>query len=426
MKIKLKNWGGVSLGLILALWLWGCSDSGASKKEKETETFSCFEYGDDETQITGYKEEDSDSNACSLDVVIPDGVISIEDEAFEDKGLTSVTFSPTLTSIKANAFKDNDLMDITIPETVAEIGADAFTGNSFSSHVYIPNESATVDDMAFDSGVIVAIEGTDSCFEISSNALSNYYCMAQEVTVPDSVTSIEDAAFEDKGLTSVTFPQTLTSIKANAFKDNDLMDLTLPASVTNIGNNAFDENSNLAWIYIPNSSASVGTNAFPNGHGVVTNSACFEFDSTNSNQINDYYDNENEDSNDPACPKDVVIPQGVTAIGESVFEDKSLTSVTIPDSVISIGNFAFDTNSLVSVIIPDSVTSIGIAAFNSNSLTSVIIGSGITTIGISAFGTNLDLSSVCIERANAGVTLGTSAFPTSVTVDYQSDGDCFN
>ena len=66
--------------------------------------------------------------------------------------------------------------------------------------------------MAFDSTVIVAQEGTDSCFEISSNALSNYYCMAQEVTVPDSVTSIEDGAFENKGLTSVTLPSALESI----------------------------------------------------------------------------------------------------------------------------------------------------------------------------------------------------------------------
>ena len=43
--------------------------------------------------------------------------------------------------------------------------------------------------------------------------------------------------------------------------------------------------------------------------------------------LTDYYDNENEDSNDPACSRDVVIPQGVTVIGNSAFEDKSLISV---------------------------------------------------------------------------------------------------
>ena len=377
---------------------------------------------------------------------------------------------------------------------MTDIEANAFTENSFPSSyvVSILNENATVNDIAFDSGVIVAIEGTASCFEIANNALSDYYCMSQEITIPDGVTSIEDGAFEGKGLTSVTFPQTLTNIKANAFKDNNLMDITIPETVAEIGDNAFDGNLNLAWIYISNSSASVGTNAFPNGHGVVTNSACFEFDSTDPNQINDYYDNENEDSNDPACPKDVVIPQGVTAIGESAFQSKSLTSVVIPNSMVSIGQYAFDTNSLASVIIPDSVTSVGnwtfglnsltsvtigsgltsIAgamfynnslesieipegitsigegafnnnslasvtipdsvtsigdnAFYNNSLASVIIGSGITSIGGWAFGVNNDLSSICIERVAAGLTIGNSAFPSSVTIDYQSDGDCSN
>ena len=94
--------------------------------------------------------------------------------------------------------------------------------------------------------------------------------------------------------------------------------------------------------------------------------------------------------------------------------------------MISIEDDAFYTNSLTSVIIPDNVTLIGDIAFNSNNLTSVIIGSGITSIEYSAFGTNLDLSSICIEREAAGLTIGTFAFPTSVTIDYQSDGDCFN
>ena len=424
-KIK-KIWVGVmSLGLILAFGLWGCSESGSSTKK----SFPCFEYGDDETQITGYKEKDSDGNACSLKVVIPNGVTHIAEGAFQDKGLTSVTFPESVNDIEVNAFtgntfasisfvyipnenatvdiatafdssvtvaqegtascfeisnnelsdyycmaqevtipdgvttiadntfKDKGLTSVTFPESVEDIGANAFTGNTFSSsHVYIPNESATVDDAAFDSSVIVAIKGTESCFEITSNALSDYYCIAQDVTVPDSVTSIEAGAFENKGLTSVTLPSALESIGNDAFKDNDLEDLTLPDTVTDIGDNAFTGNSGLAPVYLPSSSVTVGTDAFPNGHGVATTSACFVFDSSDTDQINDYYDNEDDDSNEPACPRDVVIPQGVTAIGDETFRDKSLTSVIISNSVISIGEYAFRENSLASVIIPDSKT----------------------------------------------------------------------
>ena len=64
---------------------------------------------------------------------------------------------------------------------------------------------------------------------------------------------------------------------------------------------------------------------------------------------------------------DVVIPDGVTSIGDWAFDDcKSLASVTIPDSVTSIGDWAFSGCSrLKSVTIPDSVTSIGDMAFES-------------------------------------------------------------
>lgn len=58
---------------------------------------------------------------------------------------------------------------------------------------------------------------------------------------------------------------------------------------------------------------------------------------------------------------DVVIPDGVTSIGDWAFSRcEGLTSVTMPDSVTTIGDYMFHScKSLTSVTIPDSVTSIG-------------------------------------------------------------------
>ena len=160
--------------------------------------------------------------------------------------------------------------------------------------------------------------------------------------VPDDVTNIADEVFENKGLTSVTLPQNLTSIGNNAFKDNNLESLDIPNSVTDIGVSAFAGNSDLELYIFPSSSnPTVGNNAFPNGYAITTKDVCFAFDATDTGTINDYYDNEDDNTSNPACPRDVVIPQGVTSIGESAFLSNSLTSVIIPESVTSIGESAF-------------------------------------------------------------------------------------
>ena len=108
---------------------------------------------------------------------------------------------------------------------------------------------------------------------------------------------------------------------------------------------------------------------------------------------------------------DVVIPEGVTSIGDCAFSGcSSLTSVVIPDGVTSIGNDAFwGCSSLTSVVIPDSVTSIGDSAFESCcSLSGIVIPDSVTSIGARAFKYCSSLASVVIPE---GVTsIGKDAF----------------
>ena len=95
----------------------------------------------------------------------------------------------------------------------------------------------------------------------------------------------------------------------------------------------------------------------------------------------------------------IIIPDSVTEIGDSVFSNcKRLTSIEIPGSVTEIGDFAFySCKSLTSIIIPDRVTEIGAYAFSDcTSLTSIEIPDSVTKIGKSAFKGCSSLTSIKI------------------------------
>ena len=75
---------------------------------------------------------------------------------------------------------------------------------------------------------------------------------------------------------------------------------------------------------------------------------------------------------------DVVIPEGVTEIGNYVFEEcQTLKSVFIPEGVTRIGTKAFYCSSIKSVNIPTTVDSYGAQAFSGcHELTTVDLPEG--------------------------------------------------
>jgi len=99
---------------------------------------------------------------------------------------------------------------------------------------------------------------------------------------------------------------------------------------------------------------------------------------------------------------DVVIPEGVTEIGDSAFSARSnLYSVSIPNSVTKIGDGAFfDCPNLTAITIPDSVTTIDHVAFAYSGLSSITIPESVTSIGYRAFANCKNLESIEVDTRN--------------------------
>ena len=351
------------------------------------------------------------SECTSISAIsLPQGLTHIGDYAFCNcSSLTSVTIGNSVTSIGDNAFYDcPSLTYITIPNSVTSIGDRAFAFCSSMTSITIPNSVTSIGYGAFswcDSLTSIVVESGNTTYDSRNNcnaiietATNTLIVGCQNTTIPNSVTSIGNGAFEYcrsltsitipnsvtsigirafygcSSLTSITIPNSVTSIGDFAFSYCSITSITIPNSVTSIGGDAFEGCSSLTSITIPNSVTSIGYGAFSycsSLTSIVVESGNTTYDSRNNcNAIIETATN----TLIAGC-QNTTIPNTVTSIGTYAFEGCYSTSITIPNSVTSIGVHAFSNcHFLTSITIPNSVTSIGYGAFIwCDSLTSVTV-----------------------------------------------------
>ena len=175
------------------------------------------------------------------DVVIPEGVKEIGNEAFSDcEGLASVTIPESVRKISNYAFGESSIQSVTIPKSVRSIGASAFCDCENLT-------SVTFQDREDASG-------------IELNIFSNS-CNITNVTIPRCVARIAFVLFEDtlwlKKLGEfATVDQFL--IKYQGRKEN----VVIPEGITEIGRGTFRDCANLQSVTIPKSVEEIDKSVF--------------------------------------------------------------------------------------------------------------------------------------------------------------------
>ena len=275
-----------------------------------------------------------------------------------------------------------------------------------------------------------------------------------EITIPNSVVSLEEYVFTKSHLTSITIPSNLTSIDLSAFyicnyltnivveKGNPIYDArdncnaiietatntlyigcknsTIPRTVETIGRFAFTECSYLTSIDIPNNVKRIEKCAFQS----CSLSSLYIPASVDSIEYTAFQNNDflsiQVDSNNHKYDS----RNNCNAIIESITNCLIVgcKNTVILNSVKSIGRAAFHgCNSITSITIPNNVTSIGNSAFAwCRNLTSVIIGENVAEIGSYAFESCNALSSITFP--NRLMYLGDRAFNKTAWLDNQSSG----
>ncbi len=324
----------------------------------------------------------------------------------------------------------------------------------------IKNGEATITDVDISISGDVTIPSTLGGYPVTTIGYEafKYRESLTSITIPDSVTTIENGIFLDcPNLTSITVDENNKNYSNDEYgvlfnkektellkypEGNKRTEYTIPDTVTTIGYNAFQYCENLANITIPSSVTTIDYYAFWDCRGLTN----ITVDSNNIDFSSDDFGVlfNKEKTELLKYPKNnkrtsYTIPDSVESIGGSAFWGcDNLTEVTVPESVITIGGWAFYSCSyLTSIAIPENVTTIGDAAFSScRNLNSITIPDSVTAIGYNAFIGCDSLTSVTIPESV--VTIGDSAFLscnnlTNITVDknnknYSSDehGVLFN
>lgn len=98
--------------------------------------------------------------------------------------------------------------------------------------------------------------------------------------------------------------------------------------------------------------------------------------------------------------QNVVIPEGVTEIGEQCFSNFGLQSIVLPNSLEIIGDSAFQSTSLKSIQLPENLKSIGDQAFRNSQIENLFIPKGVSHIGENVFINNSHICSVTVDESN--------------------------
>ena len=183
-----------------------------------------------EARFTEVPEKVFKDNSIIREVILPEGVTSIGNEAFKNTSIYGVKLPSTLETIGRDCFNMCGLIEeIRMPNSVTSVGRGAFYG------------CVNMSTMVF----------SDKLEEIESLVCGECHSL-KNLHLPSKLISIKSQAFyRNQQLEVLQFPETLSKIEYEAFYNCAIKSLELPSYMSNLENYAFSECNDLKTVKLP-------------------------------------------------------------------------------------------------------------------------------------------------------------------------------
>lgn len=389
------------------------------------------------------------------DLILPDTITKIGEEAFADGGGISMEIPDSVTEIGAKAFSGcsdlrflrlssgmgvfseglfencEKLDTIEIPEGIYEIQDRAMKGCPSLRIVHIPSSVTKIGEDLFEENTQITIygkagsyaetyardhdisfceEGSDPS-QTEKVVLDGVHYTYQEDTDSYIVTGYDGTISSQVSIAETVNEKSVTAVGDGVFsKCSRLISVHIPGSVKSVGKNAFSQCMNLETVIMEPGVETLGAYVFAGCTNLKTVSLPDGIESIGTRGF--YYCGQLENISLPAGLKRIEnslfeeaavsgileIPDGVTSIGTSAFFNFSADGILLPDTLISIENAAFYFVQVKSLVIPDSVTEIGQNLFRSSALEFISIGKGLRSIRSNTFSECYKLQEVILPE----------------------------
>lgn len=270
-------------------------------------------------------------------VTLPNSVTSMGDYMFQyDYALESANIPTSINTVPDYTFREcSKLTSVTMHDGITSIGDYAFSGCTALTAIELGNQITSINSYAFQNCENLVINSLPTAMQtIGSYAFQYTYKLADTLTLPESLTTIESSAFYGSGIKQLTMSNpnalqydswgyTYYSTDVFAYCDS-LVSVTMPKEMTVIPESTFEHTSKLQTIILPDSLKEIGSYAFKES-GLET----------------------------------INLPAKLQTIGYEAFRESKLMAIDLPLKLQAIGDYAFYGTQLTEFRVPKNVTSVG-------------------------------------------------------------------